>query len=111
MIKDPKVFLSDMLQAICKIETYVQGLAWHDFKLDEKTQDAVIRQLMILGEAANKVDKALQQEWQEIPWSQLIGLRNKLVHDYAGLSPLRIWNSLQQDLPPLQRVLQQLLQL
>ncbi len=60
MIKDPNVFLSDMLQAICKIETYIQGLAWQDFKHDEKTQDAVIRQLMILGEAANKVDKALQ---------------------------------------------------
>ena len=70
------------------------------FEIDTKLQDACIRQLQILGEAARKILKEFQVDHPEIPWTEVIGLRNVIIHDYAGIDSDVIWNIISNDLPP-----------
>ncbi|SHE53716.1 Uncharacterized conserved protein, contains HEPN domain [Desulfacinum infernum DSM 9756] len=79
-----QVRLEDMLDAVRKIEAYVLGLTHEDFIQDEKTQDAVIRQLIVLGEAACRLPDELIADTPQIPWYEIPGMRNILVHEYFG---------------------------
>lgn len=109
-------YLHHALQALDRISRYVQN-GETDFLRDEKTQDAVIRNIEILGEAARnveRVDPALVTAHAEIPWSVIYGMRNHLSHGYFEVDLAIVWQTVQQDLPRLEaqfrallRVLQQ----
>lgn len=90
-----------MIDAINKINIYVGDSDKLTFESDHKLQDACIRQLQILGEAARKISKDFQANHIGIPWTEVIGLRNVVIHDYAGIDADIIWNIISNDLPPL----------
>ncbi len=90
--RDWKLFLMDILECIKKIEKYTTGLSYDEFLNDSKTLDAVIRNLEIIGEAANKVPKYVQQKYKEIPWAQIVSLRNRLVHAYFVIDYEIVWH-------------------
>lgn len=83
--RDPKLLLEDIRAAIEKIERFVAGMDRDCFRADDKTIDAVVRNLEIIGEAARQIPKTFKEKNTDIPWGQIVGLRNRIVHDYFGL--------------------------
>ncbi|MCO1601372.1 HepT-like ribonuclease domain-containing protein [Desulfosporosinus nitroreducens] len=99
-MKDDKVFLQNILECIVKIETYTNS-GKQKFMSSDLIQDAVIRNLEILGEATKRVSQGTKEKHQEIPWRQMAGLRDVLIHDYMGVSLKIVWNVVQNELPQL----------
>lgn len=97
------VYLDDILESIEKIEEYTCDLTLETFRENTESQDAVIRRLEIIGEAVKRLPVALKEMDQAIPWKQIAGMRDVLVHEYAGVVLERVWNAVVQDLPPLKK--------
>lgn len=89
-----------MLSSARKIEAYVDGLTKSDFVKDSKTVDAVVRNLEIIGEAANRLPDQAKDTYSDISWPQIIGLRHRVVHEYFGVDLDLIWQIVENDLPP-----------
>ena len=89
--RDADLLIEDMRAAIRKIERYIEGMDQGQFGQDEKTADAVARNLEILGEATRKLPEDFIARFPEVPWRQMAGLRNRIVHDYFGLDLEIIW--------------------
>ena len=106
--RDPDLLVEDMLTAIHKIERYMAGMDQELFRQDEKTIDAVVRNLEIIGEAARQLPENSAVLHPEIPWRQISGLRNRIVHDYIGLDLELIWQVVCYDLPQLRGQLENL---
>ena len=92
-------FLGDCKEAILRIGAYTDSLTYNDFSNDTKTQDAVVRNLEILGEAVKNISKELKQKYPQVHWKDLAGLRDKLIHHYFGVNLDIVWNVLRQELP------------
>ena len=95
------LFASDIIEAIEKIETYTEGYSYEEFMEDMKTKDAVVRNLEIIGEAAVKIPPEIRGKYSEIPWSQIVGLRNRLIHGYFVVDYEIIWEIIKNELPEL----------
>lgn len=106
--REPGLLLEDIRVAIDKIERYIGGLDLRSFLLDEKTTDAVIRNLEIIGEAAKQLPAEFKAQHANIAWSQIAGLRNRIVHDYAGIDLELVWHILKTALPEFSRQLNEL---
>ena len=99
--REPSVLLDDIRTSIRKIERYTAGLDEESFLADEKTIDAVVRNLEIIGEAAKQLPTDFKAQHSTIQWSQIAGLRNRIVHDYAGIDLKLVWHILQTAMPKL----------
>jgi uncharacterized protein with HEPN domain len=93
--------IQDILDAIAKIRRYVSGIDFETFENDEEIMDAAVHNLTVIGEAANHIPSEITNRHPEIPWRQMIDLRNFSVHAYWNLRPSVIWDTIQNDLPPL----------
>jgi uncharacterized protein with HEPN domain len=102
MPRDFRLYLDDMLDAIHQIRSYLQGMDEAAFAADRKTQDAVIRNLEIIGEAARNLPDNITQTAPEIEWRKVKGLRNILIHEYFGVNLPIIWDIVQNRLGPLE---------
>jgi uncharacterized protein with HEPN domain len=110
MRRDYRLYLDDILEAIHQIRTYLSDQNEDAFAMDRKTQDAVIRNLEIVGEAAGKLPEKVQRSEPEIDWRKITGLRNILVHEYFGINLPIVWDVVQNKLGPLETVCQRLLE-
>ena len=108
-MKDDRLYVIHIGECIERIERYTAG-GKAEFLADTKTQDAVLRNLQTLGESARRVSAPLQESYPEIPWRQIAGFRNVLVHDYLGIHMERIWGIVQQWLPDLRTRIASILQ-
>ena len=106
--RDPDLLILDMLEAARKIELFIAGLDHVAFLGDEKTIDAVVRNLEVLGEAARQLPDDFTSRHSNIQWFQISGLRNRIVHDYFGLDLNIIWQIIHHDLPQLKAQLEKL---
>lgn len=104
-----QVYLGDILDAIERIEGYMAGVKKKDFMDNFMMQDAIMRQIEIIGEASNSVSDEFQEKHQELPWFQMRGIRNKIVHDYRGINLDIIWDTVVNNLPPLKKQVQDIL--
>lgn len=104
MKKRPEVFIEHMLEAIERIEAYTARMKKDFFLQDGKTQDAVIRQFEVLGEAARRISPSAVAD-SPIPWKAIVGLRNKLIHDYLGIDVEMVWKTAKQEAPRLKAYL------
>jgi uncharacterized protein with HEPN domain len=93
--------INDILEALSAVETYVKGMTYENFISDRKTVDAVIRNLIVIGEAATHIPEQISLNYPEIPWNDMRAMRNFVVHEYFGISDKIIWDTVQIDLPPL----------
>ena len=100
--------LDDIQQAIGKIDAYVAGLDFDAFVADGKTQDAVIRNLEILGDAARTLPEEVKKQAPEIEWRKIIALRNLLIHEYFGVSMQVVWDVVANKLDELDAACSQL---
>lgn len=94
-----RILLEDMHDACGRIARYVAGYTGERFLADEKTTDAVVRNLEIMGEAANRVSPALRERHPVIEWRKIIGLRHRIVHDYFGVDLEVVWEICTRDVP------------
>ncbi len=101
-------YLLDMLLAARKVQNFTQNVAWEQFQSDELIQNAVMRQIQIIGEAARKISLQYQQAHPEIPWQGIIGMRNRLVHEYFDIIPERVWDVVEKNIPELIRLIEPL---
>ena len=99
-----------MLEAIGRIERYTTGMSYEEFCFDQRTIDTVTLNFEIIGEAARYVPVEIESHYPQVPWRQSRAMRNELIHAYFGVDLAIIWDSIQQDLPPLALLLQQVLE-
>jgi len=103
MKKDASVFVEDIMEGIEKIEGYIEGMSKEEFLGDSRTQDAVIRRLEVMGEAVKNIPQDFRDEYPEIPWKQIAGMRDVLIHEYFGVNLERVWKTIKTDLPELKQ--------
>jgi uncharacterized protein with HEPN domain len=100
--RNPELLVEDMLDALRKIRLYTESMSYSSFLQDEKTIDAVVRNLEVLGEAARQMPEEFSTGHANVPWRKIAGLRNRIVHDYFGLDLAIVWQIIQNDLTQLQ---------
>ena len=108
MTKDDTVYLKHMKDAIDKIIRYAGALNRNEFLKDELVQDAVIRQIEIVGEASKRLSPGFKDTHPEIPWKDIVGMRNKLIHDYMGVDIDAVWDTIEKDIVFLKRQIEAL---
>jgi len=96
-----EAYLLDILNAARKVTQYTAGVTEEEFGGSDLLQDATMRQLGIIGEAARKVSQETRNAHPEIPWSEMIGMRNHLIHEYSRINLKRVWDTIQNDIPRL----------
>jgi uncharacterized protein with HEPN domain len=101
MNKDDLVRLHHMLDAACEATAFVQDGTRESLDTDRKLLLALVKDIEIIGEAASRISDALQQTNPQIPWSQIIGMRNRLIHAYFDIDRETVWRTVTEDLPPL----------
>ncbi len=99
MKKDIKVYVEDIIESILKIEEYTDQVTKDGFYKNTIIQDAVFRRLEIIGEAVKNIPKEIKDEYTEIPWKQIAGMRDILIHQYSGIKLERVWIVIKRDLP------------
>jgi len=98
---EDRVRLKHMLDAAVEIQQYVRSATREDLNRDRRLLHSLVRPLEIIGEAASQVSKELREEVPEIPWSIIIGMRNRLIHAYFAINLDIVWSTSTEDIPPL----------
>lgn len=101
MKKDPEVFLDHILESIDLIEDYSEGVNESEFIRSSSLQDMIVRRIEIIGEAVKNLPDDLKREHPQIPWRDIAGLRDIVVHQYFGLDLELIWDVVEKDIPQL----------
>ena len=102
------LLIEDMWEATRKVRRYVEGMTDEEFKKDERTTDAVVRNLEIIGEAANRLPEDFKLQHADVEWTQIVGLRHRIVHQYFGVDLDIVWHIVQRDLQVFEQALQRI---
>lgn len=94
-------YLLDILVAARRVREYCAGLDWGTFERSTLHQDAIVRRLSVIGEAARKISQATRNAHPNVPWTQIVGMRHRLIHDYSHVNLRTVWDVAQNDIPPL----------
>ena len=101
-------YILDILKASRKIVRVTTGLMREQFDGDDVIQDSVIRQIEIIGEATTKVSRGFKESNPEIAWREMVGMRNRLIHDYSEIDLAQVWKTVREDIPELIRLIEPL---
>ncbi len=104
-----RLYLNDILEAIDRIEKYVDGLDFEDFSKNTMIVDAVIRNFEIIGEATKQIPETVKKKYDRVPWKEMAGMRDKLSHDYFGVDIEIVWKTAKKRLTELKQVTNDLL--
>lgn len=106
-MKDDRVYLTHISECLAWIDQYTTQGREAYFR-DRKTQSAVLRELQTLAESTQRLSNSLKQKHPEVPWRDIAGFRNVLVHDYLGIKPQRVWEIIERDLPVLRKAIEEM---
>ena len=109
MSRNPRLYLEDILQSCEKVLRFTDGLTFAQFKIDDRTYDAVLRNLEIIGEAAKNVTDDIQQKYPFIEWRKIIGFRDIAAHQYFSITDSIVWDIVQNKIPELNEHIIQIL--
>ena len=109
-MRDLGLYLKDILHAMESIEAFVEGISFETFQADDKTSSAVIRKFEIIGEATKQVPDEVRQEHPEVPWKEMAGMRDRLIHFYAGVDYPLVWRTIKERIPEVEPVIRGILE-
>lgn len=107
--RDWRFRVRDILAAVTAVGEYTDGMAYEEFVADRRTRDAVVRNLMTMGESVRWIPDVVLSEHPKVPWRTLRGMRNVVVHEYFGIDDDILWQTVRGDLPPLAPLLEDVL--
>ena len=109
-MRDHRLYLNDILSAIRQIEKFVEDMSFDAFCDDDKTLSAVIRKFEVIGEAAKGIPEEIRHKNQNIPWREMAGMRDRLIHAYFAVDAELIWHTIQKRLPEVKQLITQILE-
>ncbi len=109
MTREYADYLEDILEAARKAQQFVEGMTYAEFARDDKASFAAIRALEIIGEATKRVPPTIHDQYPNVPWRFMAGMRDKLIHDYSGINLKVVWKTVNEDLSALQPMIQRIL--
>jgi uncharacterized protein with HEPN domain len=107
--RDYRDYLQDILDSINDIESFILGMGFEEFKGDRKTINAVVRSIEVIGEASKRIPRSLKAKYKGVPWREMAGMRDKLIHEYFGVDVEILWKTAKDDIPPLKQVIQNMM--
>lgn len=109
-MRNYRLYLKDIFEAMRAAQTFVEGIDSDALVSDDKTASAVVRKLEIIGEAAKNVPEAIRQKYPQVPWRQMAGMRDRLIHGYYDANYTVVWEVVTELIPPLQPIIEQILE-
>ncbi len=109
-MRNHKLYLKDILESMESIENFVKGMEFESFKRDDKTSSAVIRKFEIIGEAAKNVPDTVKERHPDVPWKEMAGMRDKLIHFYFGIKHELVWRTIKDVIPQVKPSIRRILE-
>lgn len=100
-MRNNKIYLEDILKSMEAIEKFVGGMDFEEFRKDDKTASAVVRKFEIIGEATKHIPVEISEKYPQIPWKEMAGMRDRLIHFYFGIDYNLVWKTIKERLPKL----------
>lgn len=110
MTREYSDYIQDICDAIHDIKTFVKGLDYNEFENDQKTINAVIRSLEIIGEASKNISDEVKKKYPNVPWRGLAGMRDKLIHEYFGVDTEILWKVVSDEIHQIESTMKQFFQ-
>ena len=109
-VRDYRDYLQDIFDAVNDIENFVDNMTYEEFIKDRKTLNAVVRSIEIIGEASKNIPETMKAKYKELPWKQMTGMRDKLIHAYFGVDAETLWKAVKENIPPLKQSIEKMLE-
>jgi uncharacterized protein with HEPN domain len=108
--RDYRDYLQDVLEAVNDVEDFVGDMSFEEFSRDRKTINAVVRSIEVIGEASKNIPESLKAKHKDLPWKQIAGMRDKLIHAYFGVDLEILWKAVKENVPRLKESVLKMLQ-
>jgi len=108
--RDISLYAKDILEAMEKAERFIGSMSYEDFVADERTNYAVVKCIEIIGEAVKNIPNPVRSKFRDIPWQDMAGMRDKVIHIYFGVKLDQVWLAVKEDIPQLKPLIKQVIE-